>query len=69
MVQSSSDHGDTELGKQPPPQYSAVYPDISSPATPPPSPSFPFLLTGFLSILFGFIYYTILHIYLTNVNV
>ena len=63
IVQSLSDHGDAELGKQPP-QYSAVYPDISSPATPPPSPSFPFLLPVFLFIFLALF----LTIYLTSTS-
>ncbi|RPB23338.1 hypothetical protein L211DRAFT_285752 [Terfezia boudieri ATCC MYA-4762] len=55
-VQSRSDHRDIELGRQSPPEYSAVYPDIySSASLPPPSSSsssFPFLLPGLLSITF-----------------
>ena len=45
---------DTELGQQPPPQSSALYPDISPPPSPPSSPSsppsspFPFLFPGTL---------------------
>ena len=52
MVQSPSDHGDTELGKQLLLQYSAVYSDISSPATPTPPP-FLFLLPAFFFIYFA----------------
>ncbi|KAF8422465.1 hypothetical protein EV426DRAFT_605875 [Tirmania nivea] len=49
-VQSRSNHGNIELGRQSLPEYSALYPDISSSASPPSSPSFLFLYLGSISI-------------------
>ncbi|RPB23339.1 hypothetical protein L211DRAFT_285753 [Terfezia boudieri ATCC MYA-4762] len=69
-VQFRSDPGDIELGKQSPPEYSAVYPDIYSSASPRSSSSFPFSYPDYY-IIYHFYYITfyILYIYIKNENV
>ncbi|KAF8454371.1 hypothetical protein BGX38DRAFT_332497 [Terfezia claveryi] len=65
IVQSRSNHGDIELGRQSPP---AVHPDISSSASPPPSSS-PFLLPGLLSISLAILFLSTIDIEIINVSV